>query len=143
MAQQKELTMYQSATQRLRISRSGQCTMLVVDGQGAAVVPTADFSVAEKWAKSKTAAPNAFMSMTKILDKLEVAICRPGTTFCSTRGSPKYMVDLAKAMISAGFDINEWALAPDVKAEATARVDVPAKKKDDDKDKAGDSGTHA
>lgn len=137
---QKELTMYESATQRLRVSRNGQCTMLVVDGQGAAVVPTADFSVAEKWAKSKAAAPNAFMSMTKLLDKLEVAVCRPGTTFCSTRGSPKYVVGLAKQMISAGFDINEWALAPDVKAEATARVDTPTPKK---AGKDSDSGTHA
>jgi len=138
---QKELTMFQSATQRLRISRSGQCTMLVVDGQGAAVVPTADFSVVQKWAQSKTAAPNAFMSMTKILDKLEVAIARPGTTFATTRGSPKYVVDLAKQMISAGFDINEWSLPPDAKEAATARADAPVKKKDDDKDK-GDQGTH-
>jgi hypothetical protein len=137
---EKELTMLQSALQRLRISRNGQCTMLVVDGQGAAVVPTMDFSTVQKWAQSKASAPNANQSMMKILDKLEVAITRPGTTFAATRGSPKYVADLARQMISAGFDINEWSLPPDVKEAATARADAPPPKKP--ASTPDDTGTH-
>jgi hypothetical protein len=118
----KQLSMLQSALQRMRVSRQGQVTMVVVDGQGAACIPTMEYRSAESWASKKSSAPNANQSMLKVMEKLEVMICRPGTTFASTRGSPKYVTDLAKAMISAGLDINEWSLPPDVKDAATARV---------------------
>ena len=129
----KQLTMLQSALGRMRVSRQGQVTMVVVDGQGAAAIPTMEYRTVESWASKKSAAPNANQSLLKIMEKLEVMICRPGTTFASTRGSPKYVVDLAKAMIAAGLDINEWALPPDVGEAATARVGI-----DDQKDKKKD-----
>ena len=56
---EKQLNLFQSACGRLRVSRMGGLTMLVIDGQGMALAPTADFSVVEKWAKSRPSGPNA------------------------------------------------------------------------------------
>ncbi|HUS24770.1 MAG TPA: hypothetical protein VM369_07465 [Candidatus Binatia bacterium] len=130
----RELTLLQSALQRLRVTRSGGITQLVVDGQGAALVPTADFSPVQKWAHSRTAAPNALQSMQRVIDKLEVVIVRPGTTFAATRGSAKPLGDLLKMMKSSGFDINEWAIPNEVKnpppelGSAEAKVAMEEKK---------------
>jgi hypothetical protein len=110
----KELNLFQSASQRLRISRNGAITMLVMDGQGAALCLTADFSPAQKWAQSRTAAPNSNMSAQKLLEKIEMLAARPGTTFASTRGNPKSLGGLLRAMISAGFDAKEWSLPNEV-----------------------------
>ena len=136
----KQLTMLQSALMRMRVSRQGQVTVVVVDGQGAAAIPTMDYRTMEAWASKKTSAPNSNQSVLKVMEKLEVMICRPGTTFASTRGSPKYVTDLAKAMIAAGLDINEWALPPDVKDAATARV-MQEKKPEKDEEKEGPKPT--
>jgi len=136
----KQLTMLQSALQRMRVSRQGQVTMVVVDGQGAAAIPTMDYRTMEAWASKKGSAPNANQSVLKVMEKLEVMVCRPGTTFASTRGSPKYVTDLAKAMIAAGLDINEWALPPDVKEAATAPA-MEDKKPEKDKEKEGPKPT--
>jgi len=141
---EKQLTMLQSALSRMRVSRQGQVTMVVVDGQGAAAIPTMDYRTMEAWASKKSSAPNANQSVLKVMERLEVMICRPGTTFASTRGSPKYVTDLAKAMISAGLDIGEWALPPDVREAATSpamAASKPAPKKTDPA--ATDGGTHA
>ena len=72
-----ELPLFQSAAGKLRISRLGPLTVLVVDGQGLALTTTADFSAVEKWAKTKAAAPNAPLSVVKILAKVAVMVCRP------------------------------------------------------------------
>lgn len=111
----KQLTLYESAQGKLRISRMGTLTLLVVDGQGLALTPTADFAVAEKWAKSKPAGPNAMIDMNKIMEKLEVLVCRPGTTFGSTRGSTKPLEVMVKAIKAAGMDTKEFQLPPELK----------------------------
>src|SRR5690242_5138189 len=110
----KELTIYQAACQRLRISRNGNVTQLVMDGAGAAVCLTADFAPAQKWAMSKTSMMNGLQCAAKLIEKIEVLAARPGTTFAGTRGSPKPLSNLLKAMQSAGFDVNEWGFPPDV-----------------------------
>lgn len=110
-----QLTLYQSALGRLRVSRMGALTMLVIDGQGMALAPTADFSVIEKWAKSKQAGPNATIDAGKIVEKLEVLIARPGTSFASTRGSLKPLEGVVKAMKAAGLDTKEFQLPPELK----------------------------
>ena len=114
----KELSLYQSACGKLRVSRVGPLTQLVVDGQGLALCLTADFAVVEKWAKAKTAGPNATIDMGKIMEKIDVMICRPGTTFASTRGSTKPLEAVVKAMIAAGMDIKEYSLPPELKDAA-------------------------
>jgi len=111
----KELSLYQSASGKLRISRVGPLTMLVVDGQGLAYCLTADFSPIEKWAKSRPAGPNATIDSGKILEKIDVLVCRPGTTFGSTRGSTKPLEGIVKGMRAAGIDVKEFSLPPELK----------------------------
>lgn len=114
MAKQ-EPTLLQSAAGKLRISRLGALTMLVVDGQGLALTTTAEFSVVQKWAQSKAAGPNATLSMAKIIEKLDVLVCRQGTTFAATRGSIKPLEVIVKGIMAAGMDLKEFSLPPELK----------------------------
>jgi len=141
----KEISLFQSACGKLRISRLGLLTMLVVDGQGLALCLTGDFSPVEKWAKGKGAGPNATIDMGKIIEKIDVLVCRSGTTFASTRGSTKPLEAIAKAMLQAGMDIKEYSLPPELKDVGrpvdqvlAAKEAAEAKKKG-----AGETGTHA
>ena len=111
----KELSLFQSATGKLRISRVGPLTMLVVDGQGLAFCLTADFSPVEKWAKAKKAGPNATIDMGKIMEKVDVLIARAGTSFASTRGSLKPMEAIMRGISAAGMDPKEFQLPPELK----------------------------
>lgn len=111
----KEKSLFESALGKLRISRLGPLTMLVVDGQGLGLCLTADFSPIEKWAKSKTAGPNATIDMGKVLDKVDVMVCRAGTTFGSTRGSLKPLEQIVKGIRAAGMDPKEFSLPPELK----------------------------
>ena len=111
----KELSLFQSASGKLRISRLGPLTQLVIDGQGLAYCLTADFSPVEKWAKAKGQGPNATIDAAKIIEKVDVMITRPGTTFASTRGSTKPLESVVKAMKAAGVDIKEFQLPPELK----------------------------
>jgi hypothetical protein len=112
---QKEISLFQSACGKLRVSRLGQLTMLVIDGQGLALCLTADFSPVEKWAKARPQGPNATIDASKIIEKIDVLVCRPGTTFAATRGSTKPLEAVAKAMRAAGIDLKEYALPPELK----------------------------
>ena len=132
----KEISLLQSAAGKLRISRLGPLTMLVVDGQGLALCMTGDFSPVEKWAKAKGAGPNATIDMGKIIDKVEVMVCRQGTTFASTRGSTKPLETIAKAMRSAGMDLREFSLPPELKDVGKAEDQVLAAKEAAEKKKA-------
>jgi len=132
----KELSLFQSACGKLRISRLGPLTMLVVDGQGLALCMTADFSPVEKWAKAKGAGPNATIDMGKIIEKIDVLICRPGTTFASTRGSTKPLEGIAKAMRQAGMDLKEYSLPPELKDAGKVVDEVQAAKEAAEKKKA-------
>lgn len=131
----KELTLLQSALQRLRVSRMGPLTVLIVDGQGMALTLTGDFAPIEKWAMSKTAGPNGMIDMGKILDKVEVCITRPGTTFASTRGSLKPLESLVKAMKAAGLDTKEFQLPPELK-DGYLSPEAIEKKRKAEKEKA-------
>ena len=118
----KITSLYQNALGKLRVSRMGTLTMLVVDGQGLALCLTSDFSVVEKWAKSKQPGPNATIDTGKIIEKIDVMIVRPGTTFASTRGSTKPLEAIVKGMKAAGIDTKEFSLPPELK-EADKVVD--------------------
>jgi len=140
----KELSLYQSATQRLRVSRSGPLTVLVVDGQGLAICLTADFAPIEKWAKAKPQGPNATIDMGKIVEKIDVMVARPGTSFASTRGSTKPLESIVKAMKAAGMDVKEFSLPPELK-NAGVVDEVAAAKEAAEKKKAAaeNQGTFA
>lgn len=111
----KEISLFQSAAGKLRVSRVGPLTMLVIDGQGLAYCLTGDFAPVEKWAKSRPQGPNATIDAGKIIEKIDVMVCRPGTTFASTRGSTKPLEAVAKAMRQAGIDLKEFSLPPELK----------------------------
>lgn len=132
----KEISLFQSACGKLRISRLGPLTMLVIDGQGLALCLTADFSPVEKWAKAKPQGPNATIDAAKIIEKIDVLVCRPGTTFASTRGSTKPLEAVAKAMRAAGIDLKEYSLPPELKDLGKAEDQVLAAKEAAEKKKA-------
>jgi len=143
----KEMSLFESACGKLRISRLGPLTMLVVDGQGLGLCLTADFSPVEKWAKAKGAGPNATIDMGKIIDKIDVMVCRAGTTFASTRGSTKPLESIAKAMRGAALDLKEYALPPELKDMGAPEDQVLAAKAAAEKKAkaaaAEATGTHA
>ena len=122
----KEISLFQQASAKLRISRLGPLTMLVVDGQGLALCLTGDFSPVEKWAKAKAAGPNSTIDMGKIVEKVDVLVCRQGTTFATTRGSTKPLEAIAKAMRAAGMDLREFSLPPELKDVGKAEDQVLA-----------------
>lgn len=134
----KELSLFQSACGKLRISRIGPLTQLVIDGQGLALCLTADFSPIEKWAKSRPQGPNATIDAAKIMEKVDVMVCRPGTTFGSTRGSTKPLEAVAKAMRAAGMDIKEFSLPPELKDMGKPEDQVLAAKEAAEKKKAAE-----
>ncbi len=132
----KELSLFEQACGKLRIARVGPLTMLVIDGQGLGYCLTADFSPVEKWAKSKKAGPNATIDAGKIIEKIDVIVCRAGTTFASTKGSTKPLEGIAKAMRQAGMDLKEFSLPPELKDLGKAEDQVLAAKEMADKKKA-------
>lgn len=132
----KEISLFQSACGKLRLARVGPLTQLVIDGQGLAFCLTADFSPVEKWAKSRPQGPNATIDSAKIIEKIDVMVCRPGTTFASTRGSTKPLEAIAKAMRSAGMDLKEFALPPELKDMGKPEDQVLAAKEAAEKKKA-------
>jgi hypothetical protein len=144
MAAPKQVSLFQSACGKLRISRMGALTMLVVDGQGLALALTSDFAVVEKWAKSKGAGPNATIDTAKVIEKLDVLVCRPGTTFASTRGSTKPLESIVKAMVANGMDVKEYQLPPELK-DAMKPVDqvLAAKEAAKKKEAEASPGTYA
>lgn len=138
----KELSLFQSACGKLRVSRLGPLTMLVIDGQGLALCLTADFSPVEKWAKAKGQGPNATIDAAKIIEKIDVMITRPGTTFAATRGSTKPLESIVKAMKSAGMDVKEFQLPPELK-DAKPDDPVAAAKEAAEKKKAAEAARAA
>ena len=132
----KELSLFQQACGKLRISRMGPLTVLVVDGQGLALCLTADFSPVEKWAKSRPAGANATLDMGKIIEKVDVLVARPGTTFASTRGSTKPLEGVVKAMRAAGVDVKEFSLPPELKTSGAVDEVQAAKEAGEKKKKA-------
>ena len=139
----KEISLFQSAAGKLRISRLGPLTMLVIDGQGLGLCLTGDFSPVEKWAKSRPQGPNATIDAGKIIEKVDVLVCRQGTTFASTRGSTKPLESIAKAMRSAGMDLREFSLPPELKDIGKATDQVLEAKAAAEKKKAAEAAAQA
>ncbi|MGH7186639.1 MAG: hypothetical protein ACRETF_08225 [Nevskiaceae bacterium] len=139
----KELSLFQQACGKLRISRLGPLTMLVVDGQGLGLCMTGDFSPVQKWAQAKKAGPNATIDMGKIIEKIDVIVCRAGTTFASTRGSTKPLEGIAKAMRAAGMDLKEFSLPPEIREMEKAVDHVLAAKAAGEKKKAAEAALNA
>ncbi len=110
----KELTLFESATSGLRVSKHGRVIQIVADGNGACVVMDTEYNAAQKWASSRASAGSPGNDRSKFLDQITTLIARPGS-FVSTRGTDKPLEDIARLMLSSGFDLNDWALPPTVK----------------------------
>ncbi|MEK6806497.1 MAG: hypothetical protein AABY95_07595 [Pseudomonadota bacterium] len=111
----RELTLFESATGSLRISKHGRLMQIVADGNGACVVMDTEYNVAAKWASSRASAGSPGNDRSKFLDQIATLIARPGS-FVSTRGSDKPLEDIVRLMLNSGFDINDWGMPPSVKA---------------------------
>ncbi len=132
----KEISLFQSAAGKMRVSRLGPLTMVVIDGQGLGLCLTGDFSPVEKWAKSRPQGPNATIDSAKVIEKIDVMVCRQGTTFAATRGSTKPLEAIAKAMRAAGMDLKEFSLPPELKDLGKPTDQVLAAKEAGEKKKA-------
>lgn len=110
----RTLTLLDVVQQRLRTIRQGDIAQLVVDGGGAMVVTSQELAQAQKWAQRKSASGNAMTDRARYLDQITVMISRPGSML-PTRGHVQALEKLAKQMMQAGYDINEWALPPELR----------------------------
>jgi hypothetical protein len=131
MSQAKTKTVFESAMSKARIARQGDITMVIIDGGGAMVVPTMEYNQAYRWAMSKPATGNPLTDRGRFFDKITTVVSRPGS-FIGTRGHDKAIATLAKAMKAAGFDLNDWSLAPEIKDErvAAAKAALEEKRKE-------------
>lgn len=118
----KTLSLYDSAVGSGRVIRQGEIVQVVMDGAGAFVCAAQDFSVAQKWAMSRTGSSNKVTDRGRFIEKIEVLISRPNS-FVSTRGSSVPIERLAKTMKQAGYDLKEWNIARDVIAVIEKRPD--------------------
>ncbi len=111
----KELTLFESAVGSLRVSKHGRLVQIVADGNGACVMMDTEYNVAAKWASSRASAGSPGNDRSKFLDQITTLLARPGS-FISTRGNDKPIEDIARLMMTSGFDLNDWAMPPSVKA---------------------------
>ncbi|HUP90862.1 MAG TPA: hypothetical protein VM074_01335 [Solimonas sp.] len=121
--------LFDAAMRGVRVLKQGDIVCLIADGGGAMITPTADFLAAQKWASRKPETGNRVSDRGRFLDQLPVIVARSGS-FVGTRGPDKFIEKLAKAMVSAGYDLGEWTLPPAVKALSHPRPAAVEKKKD-------------
>lgn len=125
----RTLSLYDTAVGNGRVIRQGEIVQVVMDGAGAFVCAAMDFSMAQKWAMSRTSSSNKVSDRGRFIEKIEVLISRPNS-FVSTRGSSVPIERLAKAMKQQGYDLKEWNISRDVIAVVEARPgQSPATKK--------------
>lgn len=111
----EEPKVFDSAMKRLQLSRYGDIVLLVMPGEGAILVPGADFSVAQKWAQRRHSTGSPMRDRALFLDRFDTVVARSGS-LVSTRGSRKPLEGLVRAMRSAGLSPDEWSLPADLKA---------------------------
>lgn len=138
----RALTLLESAQSRMRTIRQGDLAQLVADGGGAMVVPMIELLQAQKWAQRKASSGNMLTDRTRFLEQVATLISRPGSLL-PTKGHHKAIEALAKQMMQAGYDINEWTLPPELRGlgrhaalepDADKKKDKDAGKDDDKKD---------
>lgn len=121
-----DLKMFESALTRLQVSRYGELVQLVMPGEGALIVPTAEFTFAQKWAQRRNSTGSPIRDRALVLEKLDTVIARSGS-LVSTRGSRKPLETLVRAMRGAGFAPEEWNLPADLKTVPKPDSGIPAK----------------
>lgn len=125
----RNLSLFESSTKRGRIVRQGDLVQIIMDGGGAVVAPMQDFIVAQKWAQAKPASGNPVTDRGRFLEQLPVLVARPGS-FAGTRGNERQLATVARLMRQAGYDLGEWMLPPELKAQPKLPDALAGKKKD-------------
>lgn len=106
--------LFQSLTEGGHTQSIGMVTLIVLGrGRGAFVAPVFDASVARKWAEGRDATGIEYRDMTQFMDRFETLIARSGCPLV-TRGHPVKLIELAKEMKSAGYELSEWSLPQEV-----------------------------
>ena len=113
MAQQPR-TLFEAATARGRVIRQGEIACIVMDGAGAVMVFMHELIGAQKWAQSRVPTANLLSDRARFLDQFSALVSRPGSVQ-STRGNDRNLEKLARAMLAAGYDLNEWTLPVELK----------------------------
>ncbi len=135
----RTLTLLEAVQQRMRTIRQGDIAQLVVDGGGAMVATSQELSQAQKWAHRKPSTGNVMTDRARFFDQITVVISRQGSMF-PTRGHHMAIEKLAKQMMQAGYDINEWALPPELRGIGRhSALDAKPAEKGDKEDKAQDT----
>ncbi|HKY91920.1 MAG TPA: hypothetical protein VJM11_12810 [Nevskiaceae bacterium] len=129
----KPKSLFDAATMRGRVVRQGEIVGIIMDGGGAVVVHMQEFVAAQKWASSKPFSGNALTDRARFLDQFTSLVARPHSVQ-PTRGNDRQLDRLVRQMRTAGYDITEWQIPPEMKDPAYWRptVDDPKKKKDDE-----------
>lgn len=120
--------LYDSATRRGRVIRQGEIACIVMDGAGAVIVFMQELIGAQKWAQSRVPSANMLTDRARFLDQFTSLISRPGSVQ-ATRGNDRQLEKLAKAMLAAGYDLNEWTLPVEMKTIGRAPPPEPQKPK--------------
>jgi len=107
-------TLFEAATRNGRVIRQGDIACLVMDGGGASIVSMQEFIGAQKWAQSRVPTSNLLSDRARFLDQFSALISRPGS-IQATRGNDRQLEKLARAMLAAGYDLNEWTLPVELK----------------------------
>lgn len=134
-------TLFEAATRNGRVIRQGDIACIVMDGGGATIVFMQEFIGAQKWAQSRIPTSNLLSDRARFLDQFTALISRPGS-IQATRGNDRQLEKLARAMLAAGYDLNEWTLPVEFKTLGCAppppATPAPAKPAAGDADDAGD-----
>ena len=117
--------LFEAATSRGRVLRQGEVACIIMDGGGSMIVTTQELMGAQKWAQSRLPSSNLLSDRARFLDQFSVLVSRPGS-LQATRGNERQIEKLAKAMLSAGYDLAEWTLPPDLKSIGHAPSTNPA-----------------
>jgi hypothetical protein len=110
----RTLTLLEAVQQRMRTIRQGDIVQMVIDGGGAMVATSQEVSQAHKWANRKPSSGNVMTDRARFFEQITVLISRQGSMI-QTRGHHVAVEKLAKQMMQAGYDINEWALPPELR----------------------------
>lgn len=111
---QQARNLFDAATARGRVVKQGDIACIIMDGNGAVIVSMQDFQQAQKWAQSKLPSANLLSDRARFLDQFSVLVSRPGSVQ-ATRGNDRQLARLAKSMSSAGYDLGEWTLPPQLR----------------------------
>lgn len=109
-----EKNLLQELTEGGNINTIGMVTLVVLGrGRGAFLTTAFAFSSARKWAEGRAATGIEYRDMTLFMDRFDTYVARSGCPL-TTQGHPVKLLELAKEMKAAGYEMSEWSLPQEV-----------------------------